>query len=83
MKVLQSVVIESARGEQVLVFICRNLKEQDILHHYLRIDAFELKKNISETRPQIEYLSTGQRKPDGRMSWRRDFIELPKWYDLN
>lgn len=57
--------------------------DQERLHHYLSIDAFEFKKNIAESMPGIEYLSTGVLNGKGNIEWSEEYIELPKWYDLN
>jgi len=83
MKIWRSVIVESLRGERVLVLLCRSLSEQERLHQYLMIDAFEFKKNIAESKPEIDFLSTGQLDDSGRIDWRDDLIDLPKWYDLN
>jgi len=83
MKIWESIVIQSIKGEQILVLICNSLAEQERLHHFLTIDAYEFKKNIAEVKPEIDYLSTGQRQESGKINWNKDFIELPKWYDLN
>ena len=83
MKIWESVIIESVRGERVLVLLCQSLSEQERLHQYLMIDAFEFKKYIAEGEPEIDFLSTGQMDDKGHIYWREDVIDLPKWYHLN
>jgi hypothetical protein len=83
MKIFESLVITSQRGEQVLIMLSKEGTDRERLHHYLSIDAFDFKKHVAEKMPEIEYVSTGILNGKGNIEWSEKYLELPKWYDLN
>jgi hypothetical protein len=70
-------------GDLIMVMLAISDADCQRLYHYLLIDAFDFKKHVAEYMPEVTFLSAGYRTLDGRLKWKREFIELPKWYDLN
>lgn len=83
MKVIGSVVVSLNNGDVVLIMLAKDKASEVKLYHYLSIDAFEFKKDLSENMPEVAYLSAGHRTEEGKLEWNKEYIELPKWYDLN
>ncbi|WP_316809490.1 hypothetical protein [Pedobacter agri] len=83
MKVFGSELISLYSGEVVMIMLAHDEIDCERLYHYLTIDAYEFKKHLVEHHPEVNYLSVGFRNPNGKLDWNKNYIELPKWYDLN
>jgi len=83
MIVLGSEMILLKSGDLVMVMLARNKADSESLYHYLRVDAFEFKRHVAERMPEVNFLSSGHRTEAGKLEWNHDYIDLPKWYDLN
>lgn len=83
MKVLGSELMSLHNGEVVLIILAINGADCERLYHRLTIDAYEFKKHVAEKIPEVSYLSVGIKNPGGKLEWNKNYIELPKWYDLN
>ncbi|RZK15199.1 MAG: hypothetical protein EOO86_17180 [Pedobacter sp.] len=83
MNVLGSELMSLYNGDVVLIMLAIDIMDCDRLYHYLTIDAYEFKKHVAENFPEVNYLSVGFKSPNGKLEWNKNYIELPKWYDLN
>jgi|GEM_PF-600605 len=83
MKVFGSELISLYNGDIVMIILAVDELDCERLYHYLTIDAYEFKKHIAEHLPEVTYLSVGFKNPNGKLEWNNNYIELPKWYDLN
>jgi len=83
MKVKGTVIITMPGGAKALILLATALEDLDRLHHYLTIDAYRFKKEVSESIPGIEFISAGFKNNKGEFIWNDDYIPIPKWYENN
>lgn len=83
MKVKGTIIFSLATGERVLVLLAQSRSELNSLYHYLCIDAYQFKKDVSENLMDITYISAGFKDENGELQWNDEYIPVPKWYEKN
>ncbi|KQS40577.1 hypothetical protein [Pedobacter sp. Leaf194] len=83
MKVKGTLVITLETGEKALILLAENKSEQEKLYHYLSVDAYKFKSEISEEAPRIDFISAGYNDDDDQIIWEDNYIPVPKWYEKN
>lgn len=83
MKVKGTIIHKLGTGEHVLILLAENKAEQQKLYHYLTIDAMQFKQEIATEAPKLDFITAGFKNTDGKVIFNEDYIEMPKWFDLN